>query len=91
MDIDVMGRTYNIYGGHPTISWGGQFLLQGIPDFGSAIREIEITFHFPHAEPALKSRTCRRSITIPFQREGSGLGSPKALRTPASVIAACMG
>ncbi len=41
MNIHVMGRTYNTYGGHPDAFIQRHFLLVGAPDFGSAIQEIE--------------------------------------------------
>ena len=50
-----MAKTYDCYGGHPTLSTIGQFLLRDAPDFGDAIKEIEITLHFPCAGPAKKT------------------------------------
>jgi len=47
MDFYVMTRTYNTYGGHSTLSLISDFLLGDADDFGSAIIELTVTFHFP--------------------------------------------
>jgi uncharacterized protein YfeS len=41
-----MARTYNIYGGHATLSLLQDFLLTDAPRFGTAITELTVTFHF---------------------------------------------
>lgn len=55
MDFYVMARTYNTYGGHSTLSLISDFLLGDADDFGSAVTELTVTFHFPQSGPA--SRT----------------------------------
>ena len=55
MDFHVMIRTYNIYGGHPTLSLIPDFLLGDADDFGTAVSELTVTFHFPDAGPARKT------------------------------------
>jgi len=50
-----MARTYNSYGGHSTLSLIPDFLLTDAPDFGKAISELTVTFHFPTSGPARKS------------------------------------
>ena len=46
-----MARTYNCYGGHSTLSLIPGFLLSDAPDFGKAISELTVTFHFPTSGP----------------------------------------
>jgi uncharacterized protein YfeS len=52
MKFHVMVRTYNTYGGHPTLSLISDFLLWGVDGFGSAISELTVIFHFPHTRRA---------------------------------------
>jgi uncharacterized protein YfeS len=47
----VMARTYNTYGGDPTLALISDFLLGEAADFGPALSELTVTFHFPHAGP----------------------------------------
>lgn len=49
--IHVMACTYNCYGGHPTLSLLGDFLLLDAPDFGDAIKEIELILRFADSGP----------------------------------------
>lgn len=53
MEFYVMARTYNTYGGHSTLSLISDFLLWDAGDFGSAVAELTLTFHFPHTGQAL--------------------------------------
>jgi uncharacterized protein YfeS len=55
MQFSVMARTYNTYGGHSTLSLISGFLLGDAGDFGSAVSELTVTFHFPHTGQALSS------------------------------------
>ena len=55
MEINVLYRLYNIFGGHKSFSLAGTYLEDGMPKFGDAIREIEITIHFHQGSPAKKS------------------------------------
>ena len=55
MQFYVMARTYNTYGGHSTLSLISGFLLGDAGDFGSAVSELTVTFHFPHTGQALSS------------------------------------
>ena len=50
-----MARTYNSYGAHSTLSMIPGCLLTGAPNFGKAISELTVTFHFPTSGPARKS------------------------------------
>ncbi len=52
MQFYVMARTYNTYGGHSTLSLISDFLLGDAGDFGSAVSELTVTFHFPHSGQA---------------------------------------
>jgi uncharacterized protein YfeS len=52
MHFYVMARTYNAYGGHSTLSLISDFLLGDADDFGLAISELTVTFHFPHTGQA---------------------------------------
>jgi len=47
MELYLNFRTYNIFGGDPRYGWISLFLLSGAPDFGPAIREIELIFCCP--------------------------------------------
>jgi uncharacterized protein YfeS len=55
MQFYVMARTYNIYGGHSTLSPISDFLLDGAEDFGPAVSELSVTFHFPHTGQARRT------------------------------------
>lgn len=55
IEFYVMSKAYNRYGGHTTLSPIGDFLLQGAPHFGDAIKEITVTLHFPNSGPPRKS------------------------------------
>ena len=55
MEVSVYYRLYNTYGGHKSITLAGYYLEYDIPDFGSAIKEIEITLYFYHDGPARKT------------------------------------
>jgi uncharacterized protein YfeS len=55
MEFHVMARTYNTYGGHSTLSLISDFLLGDADNFGSAVSELTVTFHFPHGGPALST------------------------------------
>lgn len=45
LEFYVMVRTYHIYGGHRTLSLIPDFLLVDAPVFGTAVRELTVTFH----------------------------------------------
>jgi uncharacterized protein YfeS len=51
MEFYVMAKSYNRYGGHPTLSPIGDFLLTGAVNFGDAIRELTVTLHFRNSGP----------------------------------------
>lgn len=53
MRFHVMARTYNTYGGHSSLSLISDFLLWDAGEFGPAISELNVTFHFPHTGHAL--------------------------------------
>jgi uncharacterized protein YfeS len=55
MDITVLHRLYNSFGGHRSISVVSDLLEYEIPDFGDAIQKLEITLHFYHDGPARKT------------------------------------
>lgn len=55
LEFYVMARTYNSYGGHSTLSMIPGFLLTDAPDFGRAISELTVTFHFPTSGPPRKT------------------------------------
>ncbi len=71
MKFYVMCKSYNCYGGHTTLSPIGDFLLQGSPEFGDAIKEITVTLHFAHSGPPKKTleqlldRHNRHRATLP--------------------------
>ena len=52
MQFYVMARTYNSYGGHSTLSLISDFLLRDATDFGPAVNELTVTFHFLHSGQA---------------------------------------
>jgi uncharacterized protein YfeS len=55
IEFYLMARAYNSYGGHLTLSLIPGFLLTDTPDFGKAISELTVTFHFPTRGPARKT------------------------------------
>jgi hypothetical protein len=55
MRFYVMACTYNTYGGHSTLSLISDFLLGDADDFGSAVSELTVTFHFPHTGRARRT------------------------------------
>lgn len=55
MDLFVMAKSHDRYGGHSSLYRIGHFLLQGVPNLGDAIREITIELYFPDSGPARKS------------------------------------
>jgi hypothetical protein len=55
MKFYVMARTYNTYGGDPTLSLISDFLVGNAEDFGSALSELTVTFHFPHTGRARRT------------------------------------
>jgi uncharacterized protein YfeS len=55
LEFYLMTRTYNTYGGHSTLSLIPDILLADAPMFGSAIKELTITFNFPTSGPPRKS------------------------------------
>jgi uncharacterized protein YfeS len=78
MQFYVMARTYNTYGGHSTLSLISDFLLGDADDFGSAVSELTVTFHFPNTGQARRNleqvfadfHTDRRSLPkVVFRRK----------------------
>ncbi|MEO7325319.1 MAG: hypothetical protein ABIW82_10875 [Dokdonella sp.] len=57
MQFDMMARTYDTCGGLAVLSLVPEFLLADAPDFGTAIAELGITFHFSHSGPPRRSLT----------------------------------
>src|SRR5262249_10152387 len=55
MQFHVMASTYNTHGGHSTLSLISGFLLVDADDFGSAVSELTVTFHFPHTGQPLST------------------------------------
>ena len=55
LEIYVGASTYNRYGGQVTLSLLGDFLMLGAPDFGDAIKEIELILRFNHSGPPRKT------------------------------------
>ena len=55
LEIYVGLCSYNSYGGHPTLSLLGAFLLLDAPDFGEAIRKIELILRVAHSGPPVKT------------------------------------
>lgn len=49
MDLCVMFRTYDGGGYNLTLSAAGDFLVQGAPDFGPAVKQIVVTLFLRHA------------------------------------------
>jgi uncharacterized protein YfeS len=50
-----MASTYNVYGGHAILSLISDYLLSDAQDFGPALSELTVTFHFPHSGPPTPS------------------------------------
>jgi uncharacterized protein YfeS len=55
MQLHVMALTYNSYGGHPTLSLIPEFLLRDVGEWGSAISELTVNFHFATSGPPLRT------------------------------------
>src|SRR5215831_15102101 len=55
LEFYLMARTYHVYGGHTTLSLIPGFLLTDAQDFGKAVCELTVTFHFPTSGPPRKS------------------------------------
>ena len=55
MQFHVMACTYNTLGGHSTLSLISGFLLVDADDFGSAVSELTVAFHFPHTGQPLST------------------------------------
>lgn len=55
LDIIVSIRSHNTYGGNTTFSLVGDYLQDGLKDYGSAIRNIEITACFRGGPPGHSS------------------------------------
>jgi uncharacterized protein YfeS len=47
----VMAKSYDTYGSHSSLYRIGDFLLQGAPHFGDALRELTIRLYFPDSGP----------------------------------------
>jgi hypothetical protein len=52
IQIYITAQTYNSLGWHPTVSLVAQYFMQNEVDFGSALKEICITFYFSSDEEA---------------------------------------
>jgi uncharacterized protein YfeS len=55
MQFYVMTRTYNAYGGHPTLSLIPGFLLRDAGELGSAVSELTVNFHLATSGPPLRT------------------------------------
>ncbi|GHA09474.1 hypothetical protein GCM10008090_19370 [Arenicella chitinivorans] len=55
MEIIIFHRLYNTYGGHRSFTLAGEYLEYGMPEFGDAVDELEITLHFFQDGPAKKT------------------------------------
>jgi hypothetical protein len=55
MNFRAQAQTYNTYGGQSTLQLLPAFIMQGAADFGPAITQIELNFHFPHSGPPRKT------------------------------------
>jgi uncharacterized protein YfeS len=55
MELHVIAKSYDCYGGHTTLSAIGDFLLRDAPHFGDAVKEITVTFYFHDRGPPKKS------------------------------------
>ncbi len=51
LEFYVMARSYNSYGGHPSLSLISSFLLIDAPVFGTAVSELTVTLHFASSGP----------------------------------------
>jgi hypothetical protein len=51
MEFSLSLRSYNMFGGHPVLRLVPDFLLDGAPDFGPAVTEIEVTALLAHPAP----------------------------------------
>jgi uncharacterized protein YfeS len=51
MQFSVLARTYNTYGGHSTLSLVPDLLIGNKGDFGAAVSELTVNFHFPDSGP----------------------------------------
>ena len=72
-------HTYNSYGGCRTCSVIGDFLEMNCPDFGSAIKEIEIHIHFP-SKPGTKAKRTLEGLYEDFHQGLMKLPECKFLR-----------
>ena len=54
MEISVFSQVYDSYGANRDFSLAGEIIANGIPDFGDAIRELEIVLHFRQDGPPKK-------------------------------------
>jgi uncharacterized protein YfeS len=66
MTTYVMAKSYNCYGGFPSISFVLDFLLTGAPNFGDAIQELSVTLHLVTGGPP--KRTLEKSYEEHHQR-----------------------
>jgi uncharacterized protein YfeS len=55
MRFHVMIRTYNSWGGHLTLSLIPEFLLRDAGEWGAAVSELTINFHFATSGPPLRT------------------------------------
>jgi uncharacterized protein YfeS len=55
LQIHLLTKTYNVYGGHPTLSLIPDFLLIDAPHCGTALTEIEMVLHFHTSSPPRKT------------------------------------
>jgi len=55
MKFYVMTRTYNSWGGHPTLSLIPEFLLREAGEWGSAVSELTVSFHLATSGPPLRT------------------------------------
>jgi uncharacterized protein YfeS len=78
MHFFALAKTYNSYGSHSTISLVPIFLMRGAADFGPAISQLILTFHFPHSGPPRETleglfdqyaESLRKLPTVTFRRQ----------------------
>lgn len=55
MKLDIVRRTYNTFGGHKSLGGIPETLLQGAPDFGTAIASVQVTLAFADPGPPHRS------------------------------------
>jgi uncharacterized protein YfeS len=55
LQIYLMSRTYNSYGGHPALSLVSELMMAEMPYFGPAVSELTLTFHFLTSGPPTRS------------------------------------